>query len=86
MKTLLIFCAIVLCSISCISHKFTVNVDRIYIDEETDIPMLMTKEGSIRIHSDVPVYDVYHMLDEKEEIVLLYKPRGVYFNYKDNLK
>lgn len=84
MKILLIFCAIVLCSISCVSHKFTVNVDRIYIDEETDVAMLITKEGDMKIHSNISVYNIYDILDRKEEIVLCYKPSGVYLNSKDN--
>lgn len=84
MKTLFYICAIVLCSISCVSHKFTVNVEKIYIDEETDVAMLITKEGNMKIHSNISVYDVYNILDRKEEIVLCYKPKGVYLNSKDN--
>lgn len=84
MKNILIFCAIVLCSISCVSHKFTVNVDRIYIDKERDVPMLITKQGDVTIHSNISVYNIYDILDRKEEIVLYYKPSGVYLNSKNN--
>lgn len=92
MKTILFLCAIVLCSISCVRYPlertFTVNSERLYIDEETDkLVITINKKGDgVEIKSDLPIYVIYALLEEKEEIVLSNDNHNIYLLAKNNLK
>lgn len=99
MKNSIIFfscvCAIVLCSISFLScakyplyRTFTVNSERIYIDEEQDVAVLIinSKGDGVEIMSDIPVHVIYALLEEKEEIILSNTHHNIYMYAKNNLK
>lgn len=95
--TIAIICASIIlssCLTSCAKvekpverNTFTVNVDKIYIDEEQDVAILIIgdNQAGVEIKSDISINAVYALLEEKEEIVLSSDTTDIYLYAEDNL-
>lgn len=98
---LAIVCAIICASIvlsSCLTscakvekpterHTFTVNVEKLYIDETQEVVLLFIggDSSAIELETDIPLHVVYALLEEREEIVLSNDTSNIYLYAEDNL-